>query len=251
MGRDSIEVDITGSSKSALLQETQRVLGEQVKIVQDQQSQATKIIRVALTIGGLLLTGLSIYFSSPLFPGQEGSNIPELGTILILVLGVSGTYIITGTIIIFAKIFATSLMVLSPETGGIDILVDNPIATILSFYRQHLLPQPFSDVLLVNKSEQEEKMSLRPGLDSEEIQNILAEEESEEDIVERAISYNSGCIQGNEQLIEDNRQKLSEIYGLSVIGIAIITLLIIISGLYALIIMYPSNNFFVGLLFPH
>lgn len=212
--------------KSDLLEETQRVIGEQVQIVQEQQAQATRIIRVALTVGGLLLTGISIFLSSPLFPGEDMRGLLNFSPSIWFVTSLIGTYFLMFSLILFGKVFASALVVLSPESGGIAMLRDNPVASILSVYRRHLLPPPLSRFLSV--SSQNEGMSLRPGIDSEEIQNILQDSNSKEEAVERIISYNSGCIQGNEQLIEDNRKRLSEIYGIGVITILIISLAILL-----------------------
>lgn len=215
-----MQADLPDNTNSSLLEETQRVLGEQINIVQEQQAQATRIIRVALTVGGLLLTGISIFVSSPLFPNQ--GNLSNIETSTLALMSLIGLYLFLFLLIIFGKIFASALVVLSPDSGGLSILINNPVAPLLSFYRQYFLPQPFSDFLVVD--EEGDQMSLRPGVDSEEIQKILRKEESGDAIVERIISYNAGCIQGNEQLINDNRDRLSDIYGIGVFAILVISL---------------------------
>lgn len=123
----------------------------------------------------------------------------------------------------FINIFSSALTVLSPDSGGLSILSiseDSLFGRLLRFYRKHLIPAPLSDVISIN--ENEEKKSLRPGVDSDELIQIMMVSDSEKEVQERIISYNSGCIQGNEQLIKDNRKRLSEIYSLSVVAILMI-----------------------------
>jgi hypothetical protein len=237
MSDASSDPTIPEESPNVLLQESRRVLGEQIKIVQEQQAQATRIIRVALTVGGLILTGISILISSPLLSNQSTSHSIELSTGALLTLSLISLYVLLFFVIVFGKIFASALVVLSPESGGIAMFRNNRFASLLSIYRKYLLPPPLSGFLALGV--EEEGMSLRPGLDAEEINNILENVDSEENIVESVISYNSGCIQGNEQLIEDNRRRLSEIYGIGIIAILIISLAILM-GFSFIISLVPQ-----------
>jgi hypothetical protein len=222
--------------KDVLLQETQRVLNEQIKIVQEQQAQATRIIRVALTVGGLLLTGISILVSSPLFPASQNTlNLADFSTESVAIGAIIGLYILLFLLITFGKIFASALIVLSPESGGVAMLRNNPLSTILRFYRRKLIPSPLSEFLALGG--EKEGMTLRPGIDADEITNILADSASDDKVVERIVSYNSGCIQGNEQLIEDNRERLSEIYGIGVIAILILSVATLMGFSFAISVM--------------
>lgn len=126
---------------------------------------------------------------------------------------------------LFVNIFSSALTVLSPNSGGLSILSiseDSLIGKILRFYRKRLLPSPLSDVITIGSIE--ERKSLRPGVDSEELIQIMLSSDSTKEIREQIISYNSGCIQGNEQLIRDNRERLSEIYSLGVVATLTITI---------------------------
>lgn len=204
---------------SPLLSETQRVLDRQVQIVQEQQSQATRIIRVALTIGGLLLTLVSILVSSPFF--SQGFSLVSFELISLSTLGVLilGTYAALFLLLIFGNVFASALIVLSPESGGTSLLRDNPLRQIISYYRRTFLPAPLSNILSVKVAR--DGMTLRAGIDSDEVSRILEEANSNEKARKEIVEYNQGCIRGNEELIEDNRRRLSQIYGIGVVTIFI------------------------------
>lgn len=214
------------SSYGPLISETQRVLEQQISIVQNQQSQSTKVIRVALTIGGLLLTLSSILLSvassdTPAYLAEGFSEFSLSDAGVVILFGYLGVLMI----IMIVFILLSALEVLEPHAetneqliavstmSNAKIQIPKPIHDAFQFYRKFLLPPPFSNVLTHNISR--EQTTLRPGLDAEEIQNIQNNTDSFEEKFDRIIEYNAGCIEKNEKLIKTNRQRLSKIYSIS------------------------------------
>lgn len=222
MGRNRESPTINGNE--SLLNESQRVLEQQVKIIQNQQSQATKIIRVALTIAGLLLTATSIVAtllssngSSDSIISDIGSMIPELSfssAAVSILLFYSVTILLGG----FATIFISAFEVLSPEARSsrmtfLPKMLDLPF--LGNFIKIYFKVLPVSSTL-IDSIQSQDSVSLRPGIDGEKTRDLL-KETSEEEKMNQMVEYNAGCIEKNERLIRRNRRLLSTIYSTAIL----------------------------------
>ena len=98
-----------------LLQETQRVLEDQIQIVQEQQAQATRIIRVGLTTAGLVLTLLSIAASSGFLsvPSLSRATNSIRSPVIIAI----GLVIFMIVMLIVLRFFFPAMAVLSPDAA--------------------------------------------------------------------------------------------------------------------------------------
>lgn len=236
-------MDKDKSSNKQVLGEIQRVLNQQSSIVQNQQNQATKILRVVLTLAGLLLTLTSIGVS------VVSSNVgPDTGiaeylisnlSITSTVLGVVGLYALVIVLGAFGVIFVSAFRVLSPVTGrsgntSISISILKPainaslINSFLKIYDQIL---PFISISVIYQIDRE-RISLRPGIDGDKAKAIL--NTADENRVEEILEYDSGCIEKNEELIEENRSLLSNIYTTSIILTLLFVTLILLGFAYLL-----------------
>lgn len=185
-------------SDDVLLQETGRVLQEQVKIIQAHQTQATRALRVLLTGAGLILTVLSIIVSvtNPSFSGAKSVVFGLFDSALTIVM-VIGLIIYFGTMLfLLARALVSGLGVLSP------VLERSTMRKLL------LYPIFASD----KEPTVSKETTLRPGLDGDaakELINSSIEDSRKKDSV---IRYNIGCISYNEDLIESNRWHLRRMY---------------------------------------
>lgn len=195
--------------------ELERVLGEQMQIIQEQQAQATRIIRVGLTTAGLLLTLVSIAVSSGIL---EIPDLSETLTVLAELNIFTGVMITSkGAIVIaiwlflmlaatftFLRIFKPALAVLSP-----DAIDKSKLASMFStFYFTHE-DRSARDIIGEEHAEIfDQGVSLRTGVDSDKAEDLVNSENPEQEILE----YHIGCVRGNEALIKANRRHLSEIY---------------------------------------
>ena len=231
------------SSNEQVLGEIQRVLNQQSSLVQNQQNQATKILRVVLTLAGLILTLTSIGVSV-----VSSNTGPETGiveyvisnlSITSTVLGVIGLYaliIVLGALVV---IFVSAFRVLSPVTAGgentnMSFSVLRPaitLAQINSFLRIYDKLLPLISISAVNVSDRE-RISLRPGIDGDKAEEIL--DTPDETRVEEILEYDSGCIKKNEELIEENRSLLSNIYTTSIILTLLFVSFIVLGFAYLL-----------------
>lgn len=216
------------SQSTSLLNETQRVLNQQVKIVQNQQSQATKILRVALTIAGLLLTTVSIAVTVILNAGSESNLLTGIDiTLSSAATGLLLLYLFVAISGAFTVIFVSAFRVLSPESVTLSVFTIRPPANTELF--KHLLSVydtiiPFISISF-DDERPDESYSLRPGVDSDEVRTILDSNTRTDDIIE----YNAGCIEGNKNLIDNNRQLLSNIYTTAIV-ITVAMILLFLSG---------------------
>jgi len=205
---------------SVLLQETQRVLNDQVNIVQEQQKQANRVIRVSLTALGLVLTALSIFISSPLLSNNSAFVVISPESIEFKLIIVVSIFVFLILVLILYTVFLNAIIVLSPESGT-GVLAAEYILVLFDTIGKI----PFVDLSRENMmNEHQDTRSLRSGLDSEEVQDIVSSGLDADEIRESIVSYNSGCIQGNEMLIETNREFLFSIYQLLLGAVILITL---------------------------
>lgn len=72
-----------------------------------------------------------------------------------------------------------------------------------------------------------ERFSFRPGIDGEEARNLASS--SNKNKIHKILDYNSGCIEKNEELIEQNRTLLANIYATSIILSTSLTGIIVLS----------------------
>ncbi|MFB6225070.1 MAG: hypothetical protein ABEI13_01285 [Candidatus Paceibacteria bacterium] len=224
-------------SNNDLLIESRNVLNQQGQIIRNQQQQATKIIRVTLTIAGLLLTATSVAVSLITNGISDQINV-SLDTVLdmLSVKSVIGaimiTYICAILLAIFALIFIFSFKVLSPNSSssGLSIVknfLEFPL--IGQFTRYYITILPFNNDNFDEVLKQDE-ISFRPGIDGDKTSELADEENSDQS--QKIAEYNSGCIKKNEEIIEQNRKFLSSVYSTAVI------FTIGIFGLIGLVIFY-------------
>ncbi|WP_152424826.1 hypothetical protein [Natronococcus jeotgali] len=184
-----------------LLQETQRVLEDQIQIIQEQQAQATRIIRVGLTTAGLILTLLSIAASSGFLSVPSLSEaINEISSPIMLTIGFISLFMM----LIVLRVFSPAMAVLSPEAAESSIyqfITWRPIFSREKTAVSELIGKEYSDVF-------GDRISLRTGLDADKVLDMSGGDHSQDDIIE----YHSGGIKGNEAIIEMNRRHLSQIY---------------------------------------
>lgn len=212
------------SGNDPLLSETRSVLNQQVRIIQNQQQQATKIIRVVLTIAGLILTASSILLT---LLTNNTIHMDWLPNLMGVVTGITIRSFATGLIVFyiftifagaFVVIFISAFQVLSPETKGSGISMLENLANVpligkfMVFYVRLL---PFSATAFEEAVLGKEAISLRPGIDGDKSLELCDEDESH--VLEQIQEYNSGCIQKNEQIINQNRKFLSSIYSTAVV----------------------------------
>jgi hypothetical protein len=205
----------------ALLTESQRVLDKQVEIVQNQQRQASKILRVLLTVTGLILTSISIVAS---LVTTDGLDVPGIGNLLSVIGGITLESAVTNIVIIYIiSIFVISLgimaisafRVLSPEISGagvslIESILDVPV--LGNFMKYYFKIVPISNSVYSSLIKRE-KITLRPGLDGEEVGDLIDDESA----IAESIKYNSGCMEKNEEIIKQNRDLLSGVYSTAIV----------------------------------
>jgi hypothetical protein len=103
---------------SDIMDEIDRVLENQFSVIQEQQSQATKLIRVSLTITGLFLSVISIA-ASQLNPEEIVADISPSSTQLTTLSSLMSLTFISILIILVSQGLLPALAVLRPElTGG-------------------------------------------------------------------------------------------------------------------------------------
>ncbi|MFH5800439.1 hypothetical protein [Haladaptatus sp. CMAA 1911] len=192
--------------------ELDRVLGEQMQIIQEQQAQATKVIRVGLTTAGLALTLVSIAVSSDIINLSNISNLMTVSVIDIFGLRkeVPIGYIVIGEVSFFMflfliiRLFIPALAVLSPDTADTTILrtlMEIPFIGSSGTYVRNRIDEEYNGIF-------EDRVTLRTGLDSDKAKKL----KSVEDIEGEIIDYHIGCVKGNEAIINTNREYLSRIY---------------------------------------
>jgi hypothetical protein len=230
-----------------VLGEMQRVLDQQVTLVQNQQNQAMKILRVSLTLAGLLLTLTSIAVTA--FTSDITSNIFVFTDILSNISLTSAAFgfavlyisvIIVGT---FAVIFVSAFRVLSPVTGSdaggsLSVQVLYPLLKSSVFLNTLKLYSRIFPVISLSVTELTggDQISLRPGIDGDKSLEILDFDEDKQ--IEKILKYDAGCIDKNEELIEENRRLLSNVYTSSVILTFIFSLLILVG----VVVLIPSPS---------
>lgn len=236
--------DNPANSRVHLLSESRKVLDNQIQIVEHQQTQATKIIRVLLTITGLFLTAASItltLFSS----GLIGSNLNIVTLIQSLtatsaIYGIIGVFLLTLFSGVFVLMFIFAFNVMSPKASGSgavslvnSLLETRVIGTFfeiyvrpIEFYYDFFFPGELSikDVL----SQQQEDITLRPGIDGKEAKSLA---KSEGNVLPQILNYNAGCIEKNEDIIARNRRQLSAIYTTAVLSTTIFFVIVIFGGI--------------------
>jgi len=185
-----------------LLKETQRVLEDQIQIVQEQQAQATRIIRVGLTSAGLILTLLSIGASSGFISVPSFNEVTtEISSVVIMSIGIFLSLIM---VLVVLRVFSPAMAVLSPEAGessAFKLITWYPVFNGKKTTIRDLVGEEYSDIF-------GDQISLRTGLDADKVRNMNTDGYTREDLIE----YHAGCIKGNEAIIETNRRHLSQIY---------------------------------------
>jgi hypothetical protein len=230
-----------------VLGEMQRVLDQQVTLVQNQQNQAMKILRVSLTLAGLLLTLTSIAVTA--FTSDITSNISVFTDILSNISLTSAAFgfavLYTSVIIVgtFAVIFVSAFRVLSPVTGSdaggsLSVQVLYPLLKSSVFLNTLKLYSRIFPVISLSVTELTggDQISLRPGIDGDKSLEILDFDEDKQ--IEKILKYDAGCIDKNEELIEENRRLLSNVYTSSVILTFIFSLLILVG----VVVLIPSPS---------
>ena len=211
-----------------LNQEIIRVLDNQMEVIQNQQQQASQIIRVGLTTAGLLLTLISILIASDLtdeFVSElsifDGEITPSI-IFLISVLFVSIVFIAV------LRIFAPALAVLNPSAER---------NTVYRFVmRQPNIELNDTSDETDQKTFDEGPISLRTGIDSDKAKELFGNESNSD---KREITtYHIGCIEGNEKIIESNRRHLTQIYRTS----AIVAFSLTVSVFYLLFGIFVLGN---------
>lgn len=135
----------------------------------------------------------------------------------------------------FVIVFYSAFQVLSPETKpvGLPLLESGlKISTFryaLEFYSKFL---PYSTESF-KKMFDTESISLRPGIDGRKAAELTDTPDNE--IYDEICAYNAGCIELNEELVEQNRRFLSNIYSTAVVfAFSIFVLSAILIGAVAL-----------------
>ena len=208
---------------TALEKEVERVLGNQMDIIQNQQKQASQIIRVGLTTAGLLLTLISIVFSSgfvdpSFFELTSGSQLSNKFVLLAMVV-ISMLLVFLAVINIFGPAFA----VLNPQAADSHLYKFLLYSTYSIDEEQPSEDETMPEVEKGNKLEvSTEYTDLRTGIDSDKAMKLLEQDDINQDILE----YNIGCIRGNEKIIYSNREHLVTIYRSSSLLAIILTMLV-------------------------
>jgi len=186
-----------------LLLESRNVLNQQTKIIRNQQQQATKIIRVALTIAGLLLTATSITVTVVTGNTISGSNDLTLQSYIgdfsatSAATGVFSFYIFTIFVGAFVIVFVSAFNVLSPESSSRGISVMESIFNLpfignfMEIYVK-ILPfstEPFESII------RDDPVSLRPGMDGDKLKELSGDALNYSNTLDEIVKYNSGCIQ--------------------------------------------------------
>lgn len=207
---------------SLLTTETERVLEDQIQIIQEQQAQATRVIRVGLTTAGLLLTLLFIAASSGFVNVPSVDKLESImnSTIVLLVGGALLFFIL----VIMIRIFYPALAVLSPDAAE---------SSLYGFFTWH--PSIDREDQIAKQAVDDEyldifegRVSLRTGLDADKARELYGQD----DIKDEILDYRIGCIRGNEAIIKTNRKHLSQIYT----SVAIATFLLAILFFYSLLL---------------
>jgi len=209
---------------STLLIETKRVLDNQMQMIQEQQNQATRVIRVLFTAIGLLLTLISIAVSADVININSTQNIIQTQwsfdreQLLVVALVFSAPFAFT-----LARIFHAALLVLSPnaEKNLISRILTFPIPGDESITLENIAEGGSDDKLNKPLSE----ITPRTGIDSQEARDISMLESPNHE--REILDYHIGCIYGNELIIKSNRSNLIRIYRLTAflsvsLGIALI-----------------------------
>jgi hypothetical protein len=199
---------------TVLLSETERVLDNQIRVIQKQQDQATKVLRVLLAAFGLILTLLSISFSADIvnFSILQGIYIDmtsevsfpsdDLTIVFIFLVVTVGIYFAW----VLARLLLSALLVLSPRAER------ELIFKILYPFEKN---NDTSGKLTTSTSDEKLNKDLseitpRSGIDAQKASDIMMEDPSEYQT--SILEYHIGCIHGNEVIIKSNRQNLRDVY---------------------------------------
>lgn len=222
-----------GDSDQTLLSETERVLDNQIDVIQEQQNQSTRVLRVLLTTFGLLLTLLSIAVSSNIVDIPNPDNViqvlrtsPTSAIIFTFVI-----FAIGYTIVVLARVVQAALLVLSPSAE--KTIFSDLFTSIIPYDGSITLSQftsPSEDDKL-NKDLSD--ISPRSGVDAQSARDISMERDGETQ--SSILNYHIGCMYGNELIIKSNREHLRRIYRIiSVLGL-VLGVLLLYSILFAFI----------------
>jgi len=200
----SEESTVKGDGPSHPLRgELTRVLEDQMNVIQEQQAQATRVIRVSLTTAGLILTLLSISASSGILEMPDADIVSQFSNTSII-FPIISTMITIIIMFVVLRVLAPALAVLRPELASNNI-VQLAMFRLLSNNSQ---PSETEDILEGDTEIFDGEVALRTGIDADEATRIYRNGGTEADIIE----YHIGCVRGNESIIEMNRRHLSSIY---------------------------------------
>lgn len=184
------------SQNQTLNDETTRILEAQARAVRDQRRQAVTTLRALLTVGGLVLTAISITgVSTPIFDLQPRDGLGPWNLILGMIFVAGGLILISLVPGKFLGAPYPALSTLSPT--GIE--------------RVRIISYILDRLSISEESESQEDTSIHLGPDPEDLETLFtgdSHEMTEREIIQKKIE----CIKYNNQVLIRNRKNLTELY---------------------------------------